>query len=220
MYSDNKIALIICQKNDPELKKLRPLPCSYWARSIHPCYCYSYSPKNMKVNAKFIFIVDNKNIPQFFYDILGHPDIIDLRTQEQKKDLAKMVLCIMKAVGKRHEANTTTKCTTKAVGKRNNMSGTMKKTVGKHTIKSIIKNTIKRRRHEPLISLVHSGYYLRLYGCGTTYKSDTSYQNISTCVYATLEGFVQQKTFYRESGRFIIKSENREKYLGQVCEFI
>ena len=45
-------------------------------------------------------------------------------------------------------------------------------------------------------------------------------KNISTCVYATLEGFVQQKKIYRESGRFIIKSENREKSLGQVGEFI
>ena len=94
MYSDNKIALIICQKNDPELKKLRPfLPCSYWARSIHPCYCYSL--KNMKVNAKFIYIVDNQNIPQFFDDILGHASRTNSLTfglKSKKQYLAKMVL--------------------------------------------------------------------------------------------------------------------------------
>ena len=50
--------------------------------SRHPCY----SLENRNVNAEFIFIVDTQNIPQFFDHILGHPDLIDLQTQEQKKE--------------------------------------------------------------------------------------------------------------------------------------
>ena len=55
MYSNNKVAVVICRKDDPELKKLRPFPlCSTWARSTHP----AYSLENMEVNPEFIFIVD------------------------------------------------------------------------------------------------------------------------------------------------------------------
>ena len=79
MYSNNKVGVVICRKDDPELKKLRPFPlCSTWAHRIHP----AYSLENMEANEEFIFIVDTQNIPQFFDRILGHPDLIDLRTQE------------------------------------------------------------------------------------------------------------------------------------------
>ena len=66
IYSDNKVGLVICQKDESELKKkLHPFPlCYHWARSIHP----SYSIENMNVNAEFIFIVNTQNIPQFFDD--------------------------------------------------------------------------------------------------------------------------------------------------------
>ena len=51
MYSDNKVVAVMCQKNDPNFKKLRTFPlCSYWARSIHP----AYNLENMAVNPEFI----------------------------------------------------------------------------------------------------------------------------------------------------------------------
>lgn len=60
MYSDNKIAVVICWKNDPEFKKLLLFPlCSHWAHSIYP---YLLQSKNMAINPEFISIVDTQNI--------------------------------------------------------------------------------------------------------------------------------------------------------------
>ena len=123
MYSNNKVGVVICRKDDPELKKLRPFPlCSIWAQRIHP----AYSLENMEVNPELIFIVDTRNIPQFFNHILGHPDLIDLQTQEQKRRLGRS--CIMKAVGKSGGRSGIMK----AVGKNTNSNG-ITMGVGKNT---------------------------------------------------------------------------------------
>ena len=223
MYSDNKIALIICQKNDPELKKLRPfLPCSYWARSIHPCYCYSL--KNMKVNAKFIYIVDNQNIPQFFDDILGHASRTNSLTfglKSKKQYLAKMVLwrrwerdtkqILPQNLPQRRWERETTFEWYHEDGRKAYHQMYNQEYNKPATARAFNKFSTSRVLPEALQC-----------GCGTTHKSDTSYQKHINLVLCYSRGFcsTQKKTFYRKSGWFIIKSENREKSLGQVGEFI
>ena len=70
------------------IQSLRSCFCPHYVLIGHTAYILTcYSLENMAINPEFISIVDTQNIPQFFDDILlGHPDHIDLRTQEQKWD--------------------------------------------------------------------------------------------------------------------------------------